>query len=120
MLNTRLDRRPLGAASRLVIAVCLALTTVSLAGATRQPTASITGTVIDPSGRPVPGVTLTIADQNRPFRAELKSGDDGRFEFAGLRAGRYQLETGYRAFNRQPPPLPSTRRGRCTIRSRCP
>ena len=98
MLNTQLDRRPLGVAARLATALCLALTTVSLAGATRQPTASITGTVFDPTGRPVPGVTLTIADQDRPFRAELKSGDDGGFEFAGLRAGRYQLGTALPGF----------------------
>lgn len=98
MLNTHLHRQPLSLGSRAGVALLMALATLSLAGATTQPTGLISGVVVDPTGRHVAGVALVLVDVGRPFRSEIASGEDGAFEFAGLRAGTYRLETRHPGF----------------------
>lgn len=98
MLNSRLHRQPLGVVTRASVALAMALATLSVAGATTQPAGVIVGVVSDPSGRHVPGVTLTLSDVEHPFRTEIASGEDGGFEFAGLRAGTYRLEVKHPGF----------------------
>ncbi len=98
MLNTQLDRRPPTASSRLAVTLALLLATVSVAGATRQPAAMVTGAVTDPSGRPIPGVALALTALDRPFRTELRSDRNGAYEFTGLPQGRYRLESRFPAF----------------------
>jgi hypothetical protein len=54
--------------------------------------ATVTGTVQDGTGAPVPSVTVTITnvDRNQPFRTQ--SDERGRFRFAYLPVGEYALD----------------------------
>src|SRR5262245_18961650 len=52
---------------------------MGLAAAT-QPGPPITGTVLDPSGAPVPNASLRLEASGAAF-AEYRTGNDGRFQF---------------------------------------
>ena len=60
----------------------------------------MTGVVTDPSGAPIPGVTVAIvsADTKRPWLA-LTSGE-GRYAVGGLAPGLYELNVGLDGFRR--------------------
>ncbi len=68
-----------------IAAVLLSLSAAATAAA--QTTGSIEGTAFDPSGRPLPGVAVTVAgpDQSQ----EHVTGTDGTYMAAGLAAGDY-------------------------------
>jgi beta-lactamase regulating signal transducer with metallopeptidase domain len=100
MLNTRLRRQTPSAISRMAMTLVVALATLSIAGATMQPSARVSGLVVDPSGRHVAGVTLALVDVERPFRTEIASAEDGTFEFAGVPSGVYRLEVRHAGFSR--------------------
>lgn len=53
----------------------------------------ISGTILDPMGATIPGVTITLisSDKNVPI-TETKSDADGSFKISGLPAGLYRLE----------------------------
>lgn len=67
---------------------------------TLEPGVEVTGYVVDENAKPVPGARLDLASENR---FELKqyralTGDDGRFRFASVLAGRYRLRAGADGF----------------------
>ena len=51
---------------------------------------SVTGTVVDPDGRPTPEATVLISDQSAVRDTAVTDGQ-GRFQIGGLPAGRYEL-----------------------------
>ena len=60
---------------------------------------SVTGTVVDPDGRPTPEATVLISDQSAVRDTAVTDGQ-GRFQIGGLPAGRYELAVilpGFRA-----------------------
>ncbi len=64
-----------------------------------QTTATLTGSVIDASGRPLAAVQVTVRQPATGFARTMATGDDGRFVAAGLSAGLYELRaelTGFR------------------------
>ncbi len=118
MLNPRLDRRPLTVRVAAVLVAALVAVTTAVASARAghaQPTA-LSGTVYDPSGGVIPGVTLTLTmSQPRtvstaggaltvtePQRQAAQATTDsaGHFSFTGVASGRYVLSAalpGFRA-----------------------
>jgi hypothetical protein len=81
-------------------AAVLAVVVVSAIGTADQPTrqaigspsaASIAGVVVDADSRqPIPNAMLSLTGTSGP-PPRLKTGDDGRFEFVGLKPGQYPL-----------------------------
>jgi TonB family protein len=94
MLNARLNRDPMTRSASLAAAVLLVAVTVLVAGfgASAQSTfAAVSGSIVDPNGRPISGATLTLSNAQSQSKYEIKSNPDGHYEFVGLPAGNYTL-----------------------------
>jgi TonB family protein len=95
MLNPNLDRRPLSRSRRavaLVVASAIALA-VSGYAISAQSFSSIAGSISDQLGGLVPGATLVLVHKPTGNKYEVKSNSVGMFEFVGLPAGEYLLES---------------------------
>ena len=82
---------------------CLSLLAASAASA-QQGTAEIRGKVIDPSMGALPGVTVTVTNQDNGNFREAVSGGDGSWFMAALPPGRYQVAAqlpGFKKFVRR-------------------
>jgi TonB family protein len=92
MLNPRLSRHPLSVTTRLgTIAALLAIALpIALFAQTRFSTLS--GSVSDPSGGLLPGVTVVATDTTRGVRHEVLTNRTGQFEIIGLPDGPLVLE----------------------------
>jgi hypothetical protein len=88
--NHRLNRTPKSRARRAGVVATLLTMTVAVAAA-QSAYFSFSGTVADESGRGVPGTTVTLLNEQRQMKYEVKSNDSGVFEFVGLPAGEYGL-----------------------------
>jgi len=91
MLNTRVDRAPVGRSSRAAIAVILIGLTVAIAGA-QTLLATVSGSIMDPVGHAIPGATVTMTNTQTQARHDLRADGAGRFTLGGLPAGDYLLE----------------------------
>ncbi len=80
-----LDRRPSISARRAGA--------VSGATLTQSAFASFAGTLFDPFGGLLPGVTVTLVNSETHAKQEVHSDQNGRFEFVGLPAGTYTLSS---------------------------
>lgn len=81
------------------IILCFAAT----ANAQIAGTASIQGTVTDPSGAVVPGASITITEGATQVKHAATSGSDGLFSFPNINIGTYSLmvsATGFQTYNR--------------------
>jgi hypothetical protein len=56
-----------------------------------QARASISGTIVDPSGAAVAGAEVTLARKDGTQILETASGDDGQFSFANVAPGSFQI-----------------------------
>ena len=68
-----------------------------------QTTATLTGSVLDPSGRALPGVQLTLRQPSTAMSRSAITDSDGRFVVAGISAGQYELRAelaGFRTTSR--------------------
>jgi TonB family protein len=117
MLNPRLDRRPLSLRAATVVAAALAAWTSAVAAAHpgQALPAALSGTVYDPSGGVIPGVTLTLSSSaqrtlstaggtitvTEPQQPASQATTDnaGRFSFQGIAPGRYVLSTALPGFH---------------------
>jgi TonB family protein len=100
MLNPNLDRTPLSRSRRavaLVVASAIALAASGYA-ISAQSFASIAGSVSDQLGGLIPGATLVLVHQPTGNKYEVKSNSTGMFEFVGLPAGEYSLESSVPGF----------------------
>ena len=95
MLNADLERRPATRRARGIIALPLLASAllVSGYGAAAQSLVSLSGVVYDPQSLGVPRATVSLVDPRTESRREVRSDTTGRFEFVGLPAGEYRLET---------------------------
>jgi len=95
MLNADLERRPATRRARGIIALPLLASAllVSGYGAAAQSLVSLSGVVYDPQSLAVPRATVSLIDPRTESRREVRSDTTGRFEFVGLPAGEYRLET---------------------------
>jgi len=58
----------------------------------------ISGTVKDPQGASVPGVTITVTNLDTPFKRQLTTNSDGDYRFVGLPVGRYEVRSERQGF----------------------
>ena len=66
---------------------------------------SITGTVTDSSGAPVPGVGVTLTSLATGEKRSMQSGSDGAYQFVNINTGNYKLDaekSGFKHYTRQP------------------
>ena len=99
MLNAGINRRPITRAGRAAAAVALAGVTLLVAGfGTAQTLSILSGTVLDPLGKPVANATLTLTNIQTDAKHEVHSDQAGRFEFVGLPSGDYTLQTQFIGF----------------------
>jgi hypothetical protein len=82
---------------RLVVFCCVLFLSMALAGAvqsawSQEVTASITGTVVDPSGAAVVGARVTATSQERGLTYTGVTNDSGLYRIAQLPVGTYGLK----------------------------
>lgn len=78
MLNTGLTRTPVSRSFRLVAAA-------------QMSPAVLTGSVVDASGAPTPGVTVTLASKTTAATFQVQTDVNGQFQFVPLPADEYTL-----------------------------
>ena len=71
--------------------VTLALVCLATPLALAQTTGSVSGTVADPEGNGLPGVTVTISGPQMPLAKNFTTLADGSFQFVGLIPGEYRV-----------------------------
>jgi hypothetical protein len=95
MVTSTVNRQPVGPAPRVLTFAMIFVLAVLVGGFTTaaQSFASYGGSVLDQTGNVVTGVTLTMTNKKTGQKYQVKSSDTGSFEFVGLTAGDYELET---------------------------
>jgi hypothetical protein len=104
MLNPRLNRSPLTAATRLAILVGVASIAVPIAGlnaAGQTSSATFSGSLVDAIGRVLPNTTLILVNRAAHEQREAVSDQTGRFVFGGLSGGAYELQVRTPRFRRR-------------------
>lgn len=61
--------------------------------------ARLTGTVLDPTGLPVPKAKVTLSNAATGFGREYLTGSDGQYAFPSLPPGRYELKVEKEGFS---------------------
>jgi TonB family protein len=109
MLNAGLNRKPITRSAGLAIAVALVAVTIPIAGlvGSAQTTASFSGSLLDAVGKIMPDTTLVLTNVQTRQSTETQSDSSGRFSFAAVPAGDYQLEVSTPGF--------ATSQGRVTL-----
>lgn len=90
MLNPQTNRRPLSLTRRVAVALLLAALALPIASAS-QGTPS--GTVSDPSGRPMPGVSLRLTAMDGAAVVDAQTDAAGAYRFPAVPSGDYMLST---------------------------
>jgi TonB family protein len=90
MLNPHTNRRPQSISRRLAVAMLLAALTLPIA-AVSQGSATPSGTVSDPSGRRIAGVTVRLSALNDEAVYQTQTDADGAFQFPAVPAGEYMM-----------------------------
>jgi hypothetical protein len=104
MLTPSRDRRPVSRATTLAVAVTGILLMLVTAGA--QPAfVPVSGTVVDQSGRILPGVLVSLMDSASSARYEVRSNPHGQYTFAGVVPADYTLELKQAGFETVREPL---------------
>src|ERR1700751_251520 len=82
---------------RAAAVVLLAVTLVSTA-VSQTETATIRGSVADPTGAVIPQATVRLIDVERGKTSEVATGGGGHYTLAGVRPGRYRMEVSKAGF----------------------
>jgi beta-lactamase regulating signal transducer with metallopeptidase domain len=101
MLTNSLDRKSISARTRAAV-VALLFGVTAVVAAAQSGFVSFSGTISDEGARGVPSVTVTLTNEPRQAKYEVKTNASGRYEFVGLPAGEYGLEVkgnGFRVTN---------------------
>ena len=86
--------------SMLRALVCTLSLVLASTSAAYTETLGIQGLVLDPSGTPMSGATVTLTSGDQSREKSLQTGEDGRFRFGELSQGSYRVTAssrGYRA-----------------------
>jgi hypothetical protein len=75
-----------------VLSVCVVTTGMLQRGWAQEVTASITGTVTDPSGAALPGATVTATSQERGIAYTAETNSSGLYRISQLPVGSYNLK----------------------------
>ena len=104
MLNPRLSRRPLSMTSRFGTIAALLAIALPIALFAQNRFSTLSGSVRDPSGGLLPGVTVAAIDTNRGVRHEVKTNRTGQFEIIGAAEGPHVLQAtlpGFQTFEQK-------------------
>jgi len=91
MLTTSLDRASISGRTRAAIFVLLFAVTAAVAAA-QSGFATFSGSIVDETSRGIPGTTVSLTNEARQAKYEVKTNASGQFEFVGLPSGDYALE----------------------------
>jgi TonB family protein len=91
MLSAGITRNSTTRSARFATGIAMLTMTVAIAAAQVGP-ATLTGSVVDPTGAPVAGATVVLAHARGDAKHEVKTSDAGRFEFVPLPADDYVME----------------------------
>src|ERR1044071_6927242 len=83
-----------------VLALAVSLLCVNLASA-QVITSTLYGTVTDPSGAPIPGVTVTATNDETGTSSATTTNATGEFTLGSLQPGRYTIQAEAQAFKTQ-------------------
>lgn len=98
MLNASLNRSPVSPRVRTLTIAALLTLTIPLAGFAQATFYTVSGSVLDPTNRFLPGATLVLSHAERQSKHEVKSDATGHFEFVGVPSGEYALEASQMGF----------------------
>src|ERR1700734_2137400 len=84
-------RRPCASVFFAALFILLISSARILTAQTQDPTASISGTVVDSHGSTIPGATITAKDQTTGATTHANANSVGHFALTGIPAGRYTL-----------------------------
>ncbi len=100
MLNVRLNRDPITRRASIAAGLALVAVTVLIAGfgASAQSFSTVSGSLVDPFGRVLPGVTLVLSNPQAQSKYEIKSDPNGQYEFVGVPPGNYVLTAEHMGF----------------------
>ena len=82
-----IQRRRIAMKQRVVSAMVVALLMLAAPAAAQQGTTEVRGRVVDPQGAVLPGVTVTVRNQDTGMYRETVSGPDGSFIASGIVPG---------------------------------
>jgi len=91
MLTNRLDRASISGRARAAIFMLLFAVTAAVAAA-QSGYATFSGSIVDESSRGIADTTISLTNEARQAKYEVKTTATGRFEFVGLPAGDYGVE----------------------------
>ena len=77
---------------RSVILLAIVISAIAASAAAQGPTGRIEGTVRDAQGGVLPGVTMTLRNQDTGVTRTLMTEADGRYSFPALAPGRYTVQ----------------------------
>ncbi len=100
MLNTGLNRNPTTRLTRAITTVGVFGMSVLIVGfgAAAQTFSTFSGSVVDPMNGLIPKATLILTDVVRQAKHEVRTDDNGHFEFVGLPPGDYLFEVRFAGF----------------------
>ena len=95
MLNHHLDRQPMSRGARLACASLVVTLTVVVASVAfaQAGSARVSGSVADPSGAPLPDVTVSLTHRSSGVTHAAPTDQAGAFSFPTLVPGEYLVET---------------------------
>ena len=100
-----LSVRPSALRALVVIAPLLTALALPCSSLAQTTSASISGTVVDPEGKTVPGATVTIIDERtNETRVTVSDAERGTFQITNLAPGTYTVRIalqGFRTFERK-------------------
>jgi iron complex outermembrane recepter protein len=92
--------------ARIAVCAFLALRVFGIAAVEPQPlyaqsasASSLTGTVLDPRGVPLPGAAVAVKNESTGATQKMTSDSQGKFSFANLPSGRYTVQVDAPGFN---------------------
>jgi hypothetical protein len=89
-----------GKMTRQASAWVLALLIGAASASAQQGTTEVRGRVLDPQGALLPGVTVTVRNQDTGMFRETVSGEDGTFIVSGIVPGRYEVSAELQGFKK--------------------
>jgi TonB family protein len=101
MLDGGMTRTRATRVGRLMTIGALLTFSVALAAAQTGPV-TLSGSVTDPTGAPVPGAAVTLTNERTQAKFEVKSDQSGQFSFVPLPADTYALAVSLPGFKKTP------------------
>lgn len=100
MLNPHINRQPVSIVRRMALAAVLLTAALPIAAASQSPSIP-SGTVVDPSGLPLPNAIVRLAAAAGGPAFEATTDSTGSFQFPAIPAGEYMLSSRYPGFSTQ-------------------